>query len=723
MESHRYFARMFLRSILVPALLVASLVIAQDHHHSGRCKAHSITEKLLIEQGLPSDIGKTLPRVAMNDASRGGNFTIPVVFHVVWNTNAENIPASAINAVMNQLNQDYSASNSNLSGVRSAFTSSVGNVGFQFCLAQFDPQGDPTTGITRTQTSVTWFNPDTQTNDMKSPPSGKSAWDPTRYLNVWVCDISSGASGGLVTLGYAYLPTAGVVGTSIDGLVVDYQYGMALSSRTSTHEIGHYFGLQHPWGGGNGSCGADDGFTDTPNTDSPTFSCANSSLQKCGVLTQFENFMDYANCSAMFTNQQGNYMAGILTGIRSSLLASTGCSILPTGPCIPNSANGTGDGDFINGVQLGSINNQNSGGTTQPTYTNFSATYSTSLVRGNTYTIAIQGGTYSPNRYAAWIDYDQNGTFVLSEKLGEFTTSAAGQTQNLTFTVPAASALGTTRLRVRGVFVGTGEPSPVDPCFAYAYGETEDYGITITAPSSGYCIPTSTNGTNDGDYINRVSIGNINNTNSGGVGQPTYSNLSATWSTGLLRGSSQTMTIQGGSYSPDHYAAWIDYDQNNTFAANEKLGEFTTSSSGQTQNITFTVPVTANLGTTRLRVRGVFHNQGEPAPTDPCFNYAWGETEDYSVVIQLSTGVDETHVTPMALYPNPARGHVVLERGCPGPADVEIRDMQGRLVATHGISDALVTLPLSGFADGHYLLRIMQAGETRMLRLEVIGGE
>jgi len=709
--------------VLLPGVVAAQVRYTSDHAHSGRCKAQGITQAWLAEQGRSTDLSQALPRVAMADASRGGTFTIPVVFHVVWNTNAENIPASAINAVMNQLNQDYSSSNSNLSGVRSAFTGSITDVGFQFCLAQFDPQGNATTGITRTQTSVTWFDPDTQTNAMKSPPSGKTAWDPTRYLNVWVCDISSGASGGLVTLGYAYLPTGGVVGTSIDGLVVDFQFGMAISSRTLTHEIGHYFGLQHPWGGGNGSCGVDDGFTDTPNTDSPTFSCANSSLQKCGVLTQYENFMDYANCSAMFTNQQGNYMAGILTGIRSSLLASTGCSVVPTGPCIPTSANGTAEGDFINGVQLGSINSQNSGGTSQPTYTNFSSTSSATLVRGNTYTIAIQGGTYSPNRYAAWIDYDQNNTFVLGEKLGEFTTSASSQTQNLTFTVPVGSSLGNTRLRVRGVFVGNGEPSPADPCFAYAYGETEDHGITITAQPTSYCIPTSTNGTNDGDYINGVSLGNISNTNSGGVGQPTFSNLSATWSTGLLRGSSQTIAIQSGAYSPDHYAAWIDYDQNNVFGANEKLGEFTTSTTGQTQNISFTVPVTANLGTTRMRVRGVFHNQGEPAPTDPCFNYAWGETEDYGVVIQLSTSVDEALVAPMALYPNPARGSVVLERGSSGPAEVEIRDLQGRLVATHRISDALVTLPLADHADGHYLLRVLQDGSSRVMRLEIIGGD
>lgn len=34
-----------------------------------------------------------------------------------------------------------------------------------------------------------------------------------------------------------------------------------------------------------------------------------------------------------------------------------------------------------------------------------------------------------------------------------------------------------------------------------------------------------------------------------------------------------------------------------------------------------------------MRVRGVYHDTGEPSPTDPCFDYAWGETEDYSVVI------------------------------------------------------------------------------------------
>lgn len=713
---------MYKRSSLLTLVAFAAVASAQDHTHNGRCKAHDITAQYLAEQGLPTDLQQALPMADMLEASRGGALTIPVVFHVVWNTTAENIPESAINAVMTQLNQDYSASNSNLSSVRSTFQSSIGNVGIQFCLAQLDPQGNATNGITRTQTTATWFNPDTQTNAMKSAPLGRAPWDPTRYLNVWVCDISSGASGGFVTLGYAYLPTGGIVGSSIDGLVIDYQYGMALSSRTATHEIGHYLGLLHTWGQDPGSCSTDDGFSDTPNTSSPTYSCANTTLVKCNVLTQYENFMDYSNCSSMFSNQQGNYMTGILTGARNGLLASNACSTSTPGTCIPTSTNGTADGDFVNGVQLGSINNTNSGGVGQPTYTNFSSTWSTSLLQGSTHTITIQGGTYAPNNYAAWIDYDQNNTFSVNEKLGEFTTNAANQTQSFTFTVPANATSGNTRLRVRGVYLGTGEPNPTDPCFAYAYGETEDYGITITTPNTGYCIPTSVNGTTDGDFINGVSIGSINNTNSGGVGQPTYSNLTATWSTGLLRGSAQTITIQGGTYAPNRYAVWIDYDQNNTFSLNEKLGEFQTTAGGQTQNINFTVPGSANLGTTRMRVRGVFAGTGEPNPIEPCFNYAYGETEDYSVVIQINTGVEEASSFIVRSYPNPAHDILTVERDVDGPAEAGLFDLQGRVVKIFGLNSRIERISVAGLATGQYLLRIFHAGEVQVLRVEVLAG-
>ncbi len=252
----------------------------------------------------------------------GGSPVVPVVVHVVWNTASENISDAVIQGFVAQMDEDFNLMNANAGSVRPAFTSVVADVGIRFCLAQYDPQGNATTGITRTYTTDTWFDPNNEPHKMKGPPDGISAWDPTRYLNIWVCDIV-GSSGSIVS-GYTYLPTGGMAGSWQDGLVIDYYYGTQPSARTPTHEAGHYFGLRHTFDGN--SCFADDGFTDTPNTNSPTWNCNNTNLMKCSVLTQYENYMDYSGCTAMFTMQQAAYMNGVLNGVRSSLLGSTGCA-------------------------------------------------------------------------------------------------------------------------------------------------------------------------------------------------------------------------------------------------------------------------------------------------------------------------------------------------------------------------------------------------------------
>lgn len=707
------------KSTFLAALFAGLSAQGQTEEHIPHdCAATRITQRYLEQQGLPTDLRNALPRV--DNVHRGGVYAVPVVVHVVWNTAAENVPDAAINAIIAELNADYSQSNSDLNTVRATFTGVIGNVGFQFCLAQIDPNGNATTGITRTQTTETWFDPDTETNDMKSPPKGINPWDPDHYLNIWVCDITSGAVGGTITVGYAYLPTGGVVGSNIDGLVIDYNYGLDVGGRTATHEIGHYFGLMHTFDD-NGSCGNIDGFTDTPNTNSPTFSCSNTGLIKCGVLTQYENFMDYSSCTAMFTDQQAAYMGGILTGVRSSLLDANLCGGGPSGPCVPTAVVGTAEGDYINGVQLGSINNANSGGTGAPAYTDFSATYSTSLTQGSTYSITIQSGNYTPDNYAAWIDHNQNDIFESTEKLGEFANTAVGQSQSFSFTVPAGATLGATTLRVRGVFHNDGEPTPTDPCFNYAWGETEDYGITIIASSNGSCIPTSVNAATDGDYINSVQLGSINNVNSGGTTAPPYTDYSATWSTNLTRGSGYSIVIGSGEYTPDHYAAWIDYDQDNSFEANEKLGEFTNTAVGQSQSIGFTVPGTAMLGATTLRVRGVYHNTGEPTPaTDPCFNYAYGETEDYAVLIETSTGVGQITLEGFGLFPNPAANAFTIALPTLESALIDLIDLQGRSLERLSSNGSRVQISLSGIAVGQYLVRIQQGDQLSIQRLQVI---
>lgn len=706
------------RTILICGLLLTVSTLNAQAQHQRTCNAQSLTQQYLQAQGLSTNLLDALPRVDL--VQRGTTYTVPVVVHVVYNTTAENVSTGTIQGIIDELNADYSQSNTDIGSVRSQFTSSIGNVGFNFCLAQLDPNGAPTTGITRTQTSQTWFDPDNETNAMKTAADGHAPWNTNRYLNIWICDISSGASGGLITVGYAYLPVGGVVGSNIDGLVIDYNYGTQPGDRTATHEIGHYFGLQHTFDDG-GACVNADGFTDTPTTDSPTFSCSNTNLMKCGVLTQYENFMDYANCSRMFTNQQASYMDGVLSGVRSQLLSNNACVSTPIGYCTPTSTSGTAEGDFINGVQLGTINNVNSGSTTGPSYTNYTSTLSTSLARGSNQTITITGGSYQPDNYAAWIDYDGDEIFEASEKLGAFATTAIGQTQTINFVVPAGAALGNTRLRVRGVYHNTGEPTPTDPCFNYAFGETEDYRISITAPVSGTCIPTSTSGPADGDYINSVQLGAINNSNTGGADGPTYTNYIATHSTTLGAGTTQTLLVQGGSYNADNYAAWIDYNQNGVFAPSEKLGEVATTTAGQNVSISFTVPVNALLGSTRMRVRGVYHLGTEPSPTDPCFDYAYGETEDYGIFIDNSTDVQDLGSAVIEVYPNPTSGNVNLVLPNGTRSSISVLDLQGRLVRIAQGNAQLLSLDLSALDEGVYVIRVQQGATFFSHRVEVFG--
>ena len=159
--------------------------------------------------------------------------------------------------------------------------------------------------------------------------------------------------------------------------------------------------------------------------------------------------------------------------------------------CTPVSTTGTAEGSFIDGVQLGTINNTGTGGSAGPTYTNYSAQFSTALSRDALTGMNITTGAKAGDRYSAWIDFDRNGSFALGEKIGEFINDTPGEVRTIFFIVPADAALGTARLRVRVAGTADGGPLPLDPCFNYAQGETEDYNVVINTNTPQDCLGVS----------------------------------------------------------------------------------------------------------------------------------------------------------------------------------------------------------------------------------------
>ena len=147
------------------------------------------------------------------------------------------------------------------------------------------------------------------------------------YINLFVRDMTNplgfsplngNGNGDGVTIGITYFGTVNCGGNTLGA---SYNLG-----RTATHEIGHYLGLEHPFGN---DCATDnDGFADTPITDAATYGCPDvgEELINCTDPILWPTYMEYCNdaCLYMFTKAQVENMdAYVSTGLQNLLNSAT----------------------------------------------------------------------------------------------------------------------------------------------------------------------------------------------------------------------------------------------------------------------------------------------------------------------------------------------------------------------------------------------------------------
>ena len=267
---------------------------------------------------------------------------IPVVIHVLWRREEDNLGEAQLLSQVAVLNEDFRGRNADRASVPEPFRAEVADAGIEFALARRDPRGRATTGITRTRTPHADFPWDGSAGAtarldalIKTGAGAAAAWPSEHYLNLWVAPLG----GGL--LGYAQFPggdpaTDGVVVRSTafgrtGALAADYALG-----RTCTHEVGHWLDLLHIWGDDGRGCTGSDAVADTPNQGGPNLGKPAFPTLSCGNGPHGDLYMDYMDyvddaAMTMFTRGQAERMAATLAGPRAALLESPALRA-PDGP-------------------------------------------------------------------------------------------------------------------------------------------------------------------------------------------------------------------------------------------------------------------------------------------------------------------------------------------------------------------------------------------------------
>ncbi|MFN3752595.1 reprolysin-like metallopeptidase [Flavobacterium sp.] len=277
-------------------------------------------------------------------------------------------------------------------------------------------------------------------------------------------------------------------------------------------------------------------------------------------------------------------------------------------------------------------------------------------------------------------DVFRNGLFLASTASTTLAVTGLSASTTYTFYVIAKDAAG--------------NASPV----------SNTVNVTTLTPSVTYCASRGNNTADE--YINRVQLGTINNLsgNNGGYGNFT------TLSTNLVRGTSNSITITPawtGTVYNEAYRVWIDYNQDGDFldAGEQVFNRAKTKSTPISGS--FTVPATALLGQTRMRVSMKYN----ASPTS-CEIFADGEVEDYTVNITATARFEDEQETKIAfnLYPNPVKGDILNIANLESSATYRIFNMMGQELGKGKIENNNVFV--GSLKAGAYLIEVSNGTST-----------
>ncbi|WP_242155977.1 M43 family zinc metalloprotease [Aestuariivivens sediminis] len=249
-------------------------------------------------------------------------FRVPIVVHVLHNGEiigeGSNLSFERVKRQIEILNEDFRRK-AGTRGYNEHPESADAKI--EFILAKKDPDGNNINGINRINVNAIVV-PDLGYN--QNNYAQYIYWNPNNYINIWTTPLPE--SSECLVLGAATGPETDLPGTELllipqegdsEGILINWMHFgesnidcKARLGRTLTHEMGHYFGLLHTWGGGD--CLKNDYCDDTPSVDKPVY---NSAFMGCnGEHVMVNNYMNWSDDDLMniFTNDQINRMHYVL---------------------------------------------------------------------------------------------------------------------------------------------------------------------------------------------------------------------------------------------------------------------------------------------------------------------------------------------------------------------------------------------------------------------------
>jgi hypothetical protein len=236
--------------------------------------------------------------------------------------------------------------------------------------------------------------------------------------------------------------------------------------------------------------------------------------------------------------------------------------------------------------------------------------------------------------------------------------------------------------------------------------------VTVTQNAANQCYCTNAINFNctDGDVIQNVTFGGINNNSQCGATTTGYSNYTTSVSAAQVFVNvpvnfSVKVGPSGDGWLYESVGVWIDYNQNGVFDSNEYT--YIGTGLNEVLNKDILIPSNALQGNTRMRVvvaastAEAFTDEYRCGPLVANNNY--GEMEDYTVNINSLIAVSETSKNAIRTYPNPVKDIFNIE--AQGKIKtVKVYDITGKQLLTKDLNDAKSQIDFSKFSAGVYVV-------------------